>query len=119
MDIKLTRNFYKKAVIFERKERMKLYQQGDVLLFTVDKIPPSAKRHKNNHLAEGEATGHYHAAMSGTVMAEKEDLYLDAPAGCEVTHQEHKPITLPPGKFKVGIVQEYDHFAEEARQVRD
>ena len=96
-----------------------LYQQGDVLLFVVNEIPLTAQKHTNNHLAEGEASGHFHAAVGGTVLAEKDDLYLDAPEGCEVTHQEHKTITLPPGKFKVGIVQEYDHFAEEAREVRD
>ena len=100
---------------------MKLYQQGDVLMFVIDEIPKTAKGKKNRILAEGESTGHYHEANGGgvVVLEDGKDLYLDAPDGCEVNHQEHRTVVLPAGKFKVGIVQEYDHFAEEARNVKD
>ncbi|HEY0006210.1 MAG TPA: hypothetical protein VGB17_15630 [Pyrinomonadaceae bacterium] len=83
-------------------------------------IPRGAKPH-NNHLAEGEATGHYHAAVAPDVQVWEYDggLILDAPSGTEVTHQEHKSILIPPGVFDRSIVQEYDHFAEEAREVVD
>lgn len=68
-------------------------------------------------LAEGESTGHAHIAIG-------EDLefnagVLSAPKGARVVHEEHKEIVLPPGKFEVGRVQEYDHFTEEAKNVQD
>ena len=36
-----------------------------------------------------------------------------------VTHEEHNAITIKKGDYEIGIVQEYDHFAEEARNVAD
>lgn len=103
-----------------------LFQQGDVLMKKVDSFKNQGKKLKDNVLALGEVTGHFHAANgSGVAVFAGEDSdvggtkLLDAPEGCTVTHQEHGPITLPPGKFEVRIVKEYDHFAEEARQVTD
>lgn len=88
-----------------------------------NRIPKGATRAKNNHLAEGEATGHFHAATAeDAVVYEIPDslsLVLDAPSGSPITHQEHNTIMVPPGVFDRSIVQEYDHFAEEARQVVD
>lgn len=81
------------------------------------------KRKQNNHLAEGEVTGHYHEATGKVAVFEGEygdtSLLLDAPEGSVVTHQEHNEVTLPPGKYRSGIVQEYDHLEEEARNVAD
>ena len=36
-----------------------------------------------------------------------------------VVHQEHKPITLSPGIWEVGRVQEYDYFQKMVRKVQD
>jgi hypothetical protein len=69
-------------------------------------------------LAEGEMTGHYHEAH-GDGVALYDDGTLEAPHGAEVTHQEHLPVVIPPGTYERSIVQEYDHFAEEARPVVD
>lgn len=69
-------------------------------------------------LAEGEHTGHFHEAH-GAGVTYYDDGVLEAPSGAEVTHQEHAPILLPAGTFQRSIVQEYDHFAEEARNVAD
>lgn len=84
-------------------------------------IPKSAKRKPNNHLAEGEATGHYHAATAPSVELFEYDggLILAAPDGTEVTHQEHATILVPPGVWDRSIVREYDHFEEEIRDVVD
>ncbi len=79
-------------------------------------------RKKNNHLAEGEVTGHYHEAVGngvGVFEHSNDVLLLDAPDGCEVTHQEHGTVVLPAGKFKSGVAQEFDPAEEEARNVRD
>ena len=84
-------------------------------------IPAGAKRKTNKHLAEGEATGHFHAATApdAAVYEYEGGLMLAAPSGTEVTHQEHNTVLVPPGDYDRSIVQEYDHFTEEARQVVD
>jgi hypothetical protein len=97
-----------------------LIQQGDVLIEKVSEI----KGKKLNHLtlAEGEATGHHHTVTKGEAeLYEYEGtLFLNVKSDeAVVTHQEHKAVTLPKGKYKIGRVREYDHFSEEARQVRD
>lgn len=84
-------------------------------------IPRKAKRKANNHLAEGEATGHFHAATAQDVKVWEFEggLILEAPTGTPVTHQEHNTVLIPPGEWDRSIVQEFDHFAEEAREVLD
>lgn len=79
-----------------------------------------AKRKKLERaiLALGESTGHFHEAH-GEGVALYEDGVLEVPHGAEVTHQEHAPIMVPPGTYERSIVQEFDHFAEEARNVAD
>jgi len=98
-----------------------LIQQGDVLLFSDATVPAGASRLPHTRLAEGEVTGHCHEAVGeGIELVEKDGtLYLVAPNGGTVTHQEHAPVEIPAGTYRVGIVREYDHFAEEARQVQD
>lgn len=78
----------------------------------------SKKTLPHTKLAEGEHTGHFHLA-SGEGVALFDDFTLEAPNGADVTHQEHNPITLPPGNYTRLIVREYDHFTEEARNVAD
>ena len=96
------------------------YQQGDVILKKVNDI----KGKKLNHLtlAEGEVTGHHHTITKGDAELYDENgtLFLKVNSKeAELTHQEHNTITLPKGDYEVGIVKEYDHFEEEAKQVRD
>jgi hypothetical protein len=79
------------------------------------------KKLDHKRLAEGEVTGHYHAATAGdaALFDDGGPVVLDAPSGTDVTHQEHKTIRVPPGEYDRNIVQEYDHAAEEARKVVD
>lgn len=80
------------------------------------------KRKKNNHLAEGEVTGHFHKAIGGEVFEEAygdTSLKLSAPKGSIIEHQEHKETVLPPETYRTGKVLEFDPAAEEAREVRD
>lgn len=69
-------------------------------------------------LALGESTGHFHEAHGSGVLF-FDDGALEAPHGAEVTHQEHAPVTVPPGTYQRLIVVEYDHFTEEAKSVAD
>lgn len=73
-------------------------------------------------LAEGEATGHAHRARAKTAKVfEREDgqRELHAPHGTAVDHEEHNTVALPAGDYDRLIVQEYDPFADEVREVRD
>lgn len=70
-------------------------------------------------LAEGEATGHAHRATTGRVIRSGGRVTLENAIADTITHEEHKPIVIPPGKYERLIVREYDHAAEEARAVRD
>ena len=97
-----------------------ILQQGDVLIETVNKIPERAKPRKDRVLAEGEATGHFHRAGEGaTVLEDGDDLFLLVKKECQVTHEEHGTITVPPGEFRVRRVREYDHWKERADIVKD
>lgn len=82
-----------------------------------------AKRKKLDHtrLAEGEATGHYHEARGKDVALFEDDgaRLLEAPHGAEITHQEHGVVTVPAQDYDVSKVQEQDHAASEALEVRD
>lgn len=98
-----------------------MIQQGDVLIRRAE-IPKNAKRKDGRAIvAYGEATGHCHEVIGDGVQVYEENgtLYVSAPSGGTIKHEEHKPITLPPGEYQIGIVKEYDHFVEEARNVRD
>lgn len=100
---------------------MKQLQQGDVLIVSAA-IPTTAKRKEGRAIvAYGEATGHYHEVIGNGVEVYDENgtLYVSAPSGGTIQHEEHKPIMLPPGDYQIGIVKEYDHFEEEARKVQD
>lgn len=103
---------------------MKYFQQGDVIITQVKEIPNGLKEIQNGGvLAEGEVTGHAHRVRMGDVkLFEGPDGavgFMDAPQRIVLEHEEHKPIELPSGHYQINIVQEYDHFAEEARQVAD
>ncbi len=103
---------------------MKAIQQGDVRIrLHKGPLPKGAVRSDHAVLAEGEATGHRHQVIGEnvTVWLYTNLLYIDAPAGAIITHNTHKPISVPPtgpGKMhEVEIVREYDHFQEEALSV--
>jgi hypothetical protein len=79
------------------------------------------EKRKDNVIGFGEVTGHTHCANgpSVEVFGDEREMELNAPQGCNVTHEEHKLIEIPAGKYNVGGVLEYDPAAEEARRVQD
>ena len=124
------------------------YQQGDVVMFQVDDktfkeysksggnvIDYNTQSHNNPILAFGEVTGHLHQIHMKDMLAEAEvTLHMsrwgeagkDVPDAFEVreepitiTHEEHNPLDVPPGKYVVRIVHEFDHIAGRSRYVAD
>ena len=72
-------------------------------------------------LADGEVTGHAHR-LQKTEVLEREDGVREFSVdkgGDTLKHEEHGKVELKEGKYESGKVIEYDHFAEESRQVRD
>jgi len=93
--------------------------------------------HTHTHaiLAFGEATGHKHQVnMADMVKEAGVTLHMprfrtageDIPDAFEVhnetvtlCHEEHNEIEIPPGKYVVRIVREFDHIAGRSRYVAD
>lgn len=75
------------------------------------------KKVKGNLLAEGEQTGHSHRVT--VQVMEREDGVRVFEGETTVTHEEHKPITLPKKKWNSDTIKEYDYFQEMERKVID
>lgn len=102
------------------------YQQGDVLIHKSISIPSNFKKiEKSNKitLADGEVTGHSHSFYDvenvDLFVNENNEKYIEVKKESVLSHEEHNAICIGVGIYKIGIVQEYDHFAEEARNVVD
>lgn len=85
------------------------YRQGDVLIVAVEGVCRGTVVPRDDRgrivLAEGEATGHAHA-----VLDERAELFrlgldrfltVSAPEGVDLTHEQHAPIRLPEGTYRV------------------
>ncbi len=97
-----------------------LWRQGDVLIETVTEIPQQATpREGPPILVYGEATGHAHriAELDLAEVWEYGDLYVSAIETITIIHDEHGPISLPPGIYRVWQQREYS--PEDVRTIRD
>lgn len=109
-------------------DKLKQIQQGDVLLQEVGHIPIDAEQIPTENrviLARGEKTGHSHVINSDqarlwTLTRDGiTELYLEVQTPVTIVHDEHKPLPIPKGNYRVGRVKEYDYFSQIERQVQD
>jgi hypothetical protein len=109
-------------------EKLNQIQQGDVLLQEISSIPSGAKQMPAENrliLARGEKTGHSHVINSNqarlwTLTRDgATELYLEVKAPVTIVHDEHKPLPIPKGIYRVGRVKEYDYFSEMEKQIED
>lgn len=88
-----------------------LWRHGDVLIAQTPSIPASLTRSASPILVRGEITGHSHRIEDPTCaevwIARRGELYLKILATTRIIHEEHKPITLPPGNYRVWQQREY------------
>lgn len=93
-------------------------QQGDVLL-KQQKQPDNFLLEEINGDLLWKGENHHHR-MRGQfkIMKSGDDIYLSS-NGATMFHEEHKDIDVPEGFYKLDIVREYDHWAEESRRVID
>lgn len=99
------------------------FRQGDVLLVEVPQIPDRAEPEARSGriiLAEGEATGHAHAiherdARTFTYEGER---FLLTRSKAQLVHEEHGPIEVPPGAWRVVLQREYEPASSDRPQWR-
>ena len=98
-----------------------LYRQGDVLFKRISKLPPGNRtKRQNATVAYGEVTGHSHALAvedreTAEVLEIGSGLFVRVSSkgiriengGATFVHEEHGPVTLPPGNYEVVIQREY------------
>lgn len=102
---------------------MKYYQQGDNLWF-VEEIPKSAQKTELNkdHVVEhGESTHRHRLETDNYEYFETPEKvrYLRILKPTNLLHEEHKPITIPPGEYRIGRVVEKEMFGDMVNPVVD
>ncbi len=103
------------------------YRQGDVLLVRVKPrrgaaLTPVERAGGRIVLAEGEATGHAHVIDSPMADLYEDRLarrYLKLDGPAELRHEEHDPVALQPGIYRVLRQREYAPGPGATRRVRD
>ena len=88
-----------------------LWRHGDVLIAATAALPREARRRASPVLVWGELTGHSHRLADPAVAQVWEaagELFVEVtgPAAA-VVHEEHHPITLPRGIYRVWTQREY------------
>jgi hypothetical protein len=96
----------------QKMEGSMLWRQGDIYIESVRCVPDGAIKLKSTVLANGELTGHQHRvrdSRTAEVFADKGQLFVDVVADFAViVHDEHGPIELTRGVYRVWRQREYD-----------
>lgn len=116
------------------KKLGKYYQQGDVILKKIDKLPEGCSPLKGKVLQLGEVTGHKHqfsetdavklfvdpefAGQEASITPD-EGKFLVVDNVAYLRHEEHNTITVDPGIYQVDIVREFDYDQMEMTRVVD
>lgn len=108
-----------------KQKKRWIARQGDVLIErTNEAIPVDAAARAPEQgrviLAHGEVTGHAHALPATVAMsfgASDDAFWLRVDKPATVTHEEHAPVKLAPGNYKIRRQREYS--PEEIRRVAD
>ena len=86
-----------------------MYRQGDVLIKKVKELPKKSKKLETDIIVLGEATGHAHRIVNGTIYRSNRNVrYIKANKGAELIHDEHGPIKIEPGIYEIVIQREFD-----------
>lgn len=102
-----------------------MYRQGDILFLKVNVLPTKRRtRIKTDVIMMGEATGHAHKVVNGTLWRALNDArwyrtYVKASNGTKIVHDEHGEIELPSGLYLVVRQREYSPGNPEGRWIED
>lgn len=89
---------------------MRLFRHGDVLLQTTSAVPSDAQPLPGHILVRGELSGHAHRLeqpSAGVLFRTPEAMWLQVHTPTRIVHEEHAPISLAPGVYKVWQQREY------------
>ena len=87
-----------------------LWRHGDVLIASIPQIPTGTQPRTGTVLVYGEATGHAHRIedpSTAEIWARGNELFLHVLSEALIVHEEHMPITLPAGTYRVWQQREY------------
>lgn len=88
-----------------------MWRHGDVLIAAIDAIPEKAEHIPGSTLAYGEITGHSHRIAEPNAAELWEvggQLFLKVVVPkATLIHEEHGPIELPLGTYRVWMQREY------------
>ena len=106
---------------------MFIARHGDVLLKQIEPPKGLLEKFKGKEftVAYGEITGHSHKVTVKEKEAQIEmfelegKTYMKLSGEAELTHQEHKTITLQPGFYIVETEREFSYFDAELKNVVD
>ena len=103
-----------------------------MVLLKIDKLPSGTKKINTDILLKGEATGHAHKIINGTIFISRTTtysdgtsfftdrvMYVEAKKGTKLVHDEHGPIDLEPGIYELRRQREYDGSDREYKAVVD
>lgn len=104
-----------------------MVRQGDVLVVKIKKQPAGLKpvEAEGDHvvLAHGELTGHAHRVPADAAQLSRpragSDRFLEVTRATSLVHEEHAPIDLPEGLYRVVRQREYLPGPVGSREVMD
>lgn len=94
-------------------------QQGDVLLFSESFKKKGLKKIAGSLLHKGQQHHHRLSGGSFQIFSDGKQQFVSIKKAAKLIHEEHGAVSLVKGEYRIGIVMEYDHLAEESRQVID
>ena len=101
------------------------FQQGDLIIKSTE-VKQKDFGKKLNHLIlqKSDVSGHKHQIVGNKAILyqgkNKDEVYLNVTSpSVLLTHEEHKTISIPKGKYLVYGVREFDPFEDIIRRVVD
>jgi hypothetical protein len=103
--------------VIRKLKTTKPIRQGDVLFTRISRLPKGKRtKRASGVVAYGEVTGHSHALAfedrgEAEVLEISDGLFVRVSehgvSGVIFQHEEHGPVTLPPGNYRIVIQREY------------
>lgn len=99
-----------------------MWRHGDLFIMSADAIPEGLPVRSGNILLSKKATGHNHRISSAVIYEDqptpsnnwRNGYFEVAGEPAKITHEEHKTIVLPPGKYVFHQQREYDEQEDRA-----
>lgn len=100
------------------------YRQGDILFEKIDNFEQIGQPLDTKTVARGEKTGHHHSFREQDQILlygqpDSPELLVIESQVAQITHQEHKPIELERGIYRIHREQGYNPFLKRLQRSVD